>query len=469
MTALTKTRFAPSPTGFIHLGNVRTALFSWLYARRQHGHFLLRIEDTDGERSEARFTEALQRDLRWLGLEWQEGPGADAGNGPYAQSERADIYARYYRELEEKGLAYPCFCSEQQLKLSRKAQLNSGRPPRYAGTCARLSPAEVEAKLAQGLKPTLRFRVNDGRSIEFDDLVRGPQRFKSDDIGDFIIRRADGTAAFFFCNAIDDALMGVTHVLRGEDHITNTPRQILILEAVGQRLPHYGHLPMILGEDGGPLSKRLGGLGVQELREQGYLPLAVNNYLARLGHNYASNEFMSMDQLAEGFDFAQVGRAPARHDSHQLVYWQKAVLTVCDDEALWQWMGEPVHQLVGADYRQAFIALVRANVVFPGEAMQWARIAFSAQGDGISEQAQAVLAETDGSFFQALLDALQQHQTDYKAVVEAVKQATGAKGKGLFQPLRSALTGRLDGPELAALLPLLGTERAQQRVRACFK
>ena len=205
-----KTRFAPSPTGEMHLGNLRTALFNALYARREQGVFLLRIENTDAERSKPEFEQALMDDLRWLGLDWQEGPEAGGSHGPYHQSARAETYDRYYQALEAGGGCYPCFCGETQLKLARKAQRAAGQPPRYAGTCAHLSEQEVAQKLAAGGRPTLRFRVPRGQQVEFDDEVRGPQRFNSDEIGDFIIRRSDGTPAFFFTNAIDDALMGVT-------------------------------------------------------------------------------------------------------------------------------------------------------------------------------------------------------------------------------------------------------------------
>ncbi len=293
-----KTRFAPSPTGNLHLGNLRTALFSALHAWSVQGSFLLRIEDTDAERSRAEFSDGLQDDLRWLGLEWQEGPEVGGDAGPYFQSERDAIYAGYYAQLLESGGAYPCFCSQEQLAAARASQRAAGRPPRYPGTCAHLSRDEAEARRQAGEPHTLRFRVPQRESVVFDDLVRGTQTFRSDDIGDFVIRRTDGTPAFFFCNAIDDALMGVTHVWRGEDHISNTPRQLLLLRALGLREPRYGHLALIVGEDGAPLSKRHGATSLGELREQGYLAAALNNYLARLGHSYTDDSLLDMAGLA---------------------------------------------------------------------------------------------------------------------------------------------------------------------------
>ncbi len=458
-----KTRFAPSPTGLIHLGNVRTALFNALYARHTRGVFLLRIEDTDLERSRGEHILALMEDLHWLALDWQEGPEADDTHGPYAQSQRGEIYQRYFSVLEERGLAYPCFCSPRELELSRKTQLAAGRPPRYAGTCARLNAEERQKRLDKGLQPNLRFRVPDGDVVRFDDLVRGPQAFATGDIGDFVIRRADGNAAFFFSNALDDALMEVTHVLRGEDHLTNTPRQILLQQALGLHTPHYGHISMIVGADGAPLSKRTGSRSVRELREAGYLPLAVVNYLARLGHHYENNAYLDLDGLAREFDLGRLGRSPARYDPTQLDYYQRQAVQHADADTLWQWMGEPVHALVPAARREEFVAAVRGNIVLPGEALHWARILF-AETLELQDEAQAVVTQAGAQFFAAAVAALEAHPADYAAMVEQLKRGSGAKGKALFKPLRAALTGEVDGPELAPLLSLITAEKARARL-----
>ncbi len=462
----TKTRFAPSPTGFIHLGNARTALFSALLARRDGGRFLLRIEDTDAERSRAEFVHALQEDLYWLGLEWQEGPVAGGDLGPYHQSERGGLYADYYQSLEEAGHAYPCFCTEQELSLSRKAQLNAGRPPRYSGKCARLSNDERQAKLDEGLPHTLRFRVPEGE-IGFDDQVRGEQRYQGADIGDFIIRRADGSPAFFFCNAVDDALMQVSAVMRGEDHISNTPRQLMILQALGLEAPGYGHISMIVGHDGAPLSKRHGSRSLRELREAGYLPAAVLNYLARLGHRYDEDVLYSLDELAARFEFERLSRSPARYDPHQLLHWQHKALEALDDESLWAWMGEPVHQLVPDGQRQAFVEAIRPNISFPEHALGWAEAIYR-DPLNLDDDCREVVAEAGSSFFQAALAALDEHPEEFKALADAVKVATGVKGKGLFMPLRAALTGATGGPEMGRVFPLLGPERCRARLTACL-
>ncbi|MGH8369745.1 MAG: glutamate--tRNA ligase, partial [Gammaproteobacteria bacterium] len=254
-----RTRFAPSPTGHLHVGNARTALFNALFAAHMGGTLILRIEDTDAERSKREFEAGLIRDLSWLGVVWQEGPDRDGARGPYRQSERGAIYAEQVERLQTQGHAYPCFCTPAELALSRKAQLAAGKPPRYAGTCAQLGKPQIEARLAKGLKPALRFRVPAKGETVFEDMIRGHQVFANQDIGDFIIQRADGSPAFFFSNAVDDALMGVTHVLRGEDHLANTPRQLLLLAALELSAPQYAHLSLIVGEGGAPLSKREGG------------------------------------------------------------------------------------------------------------------------------------------------------------------------------------------------------------------
>ncbi|OGI41030.1 MAG: glutamate--tRNA ligase [Candidatus Muproteobacteria bacterium RBG_16_62_13] len=462
MTTAFRTRFAPSPTGLLHLGNVRTALFNWLLARGR-GRFMLRIEDTDAMRGHERYTQALMEDLRWLGLDWQEGPSAGGQSGPYLQSERGAIYQTYFDRLHASGQAYPCFCSEHELSVSRKTALAAGRPPRYSGKCRSLTPAEVQERFAAGTPATLRFRVEEGRALEFSDGVRGPQRFASDDIGDFIIRRSDGTPAFFFCNAIDDALMGVTLVVRGEDHLTNTPRQILLLQALGLPVPGYAHIALVVGGDGAPLSKRTGSKSVQELRESGYLPGAVNNYLARLGHTYESNEYLDADGLARAFSAAHMHKSPARYDEAQLKHWQHQAVRQATADELWKWMGAEVQALVPEPQRNEFIETVRGNLTFPADALRWARVAYdSALVPG--HEARAVIDSAGPGFYDVARRALETHGTDFRAISQELKKQLGVSGKALFQPLRAALTGELDGPEMARLLPLIGAGRAKKRL-----
>lgn len=451
------TRFAPSPTGELHLGNARTALFNLLLARRLGGQFVLRIEDTDLERSKPQFTRALLADLHWLGIEWDAGPDRGGPHAPYAQSERAAHYDAGFERLQREGHSYPCFCSALELDVSRRTQLAAGRPPRYAGTCRDLPAAEREARIAAGAKPTLRFRVAAGARLDFVDLVHGPQSFLSDDIGDFIVRRADGTAAFFFSNALDDAAMGITHVLRGEDHLTNTPRQLLILRALGARAPSYAHVALLVGADGAPLSKRNGALSLRELREQGYLPAAVVNHLFRLGHSSAANGFLTLAEMAQHFETRHLGRAPARFDGAQLDMWQKEAVQRLDPQAAAAWLATAVApRFAAADpqlYRE-FVAAVRANVVLPADAAHWAEVVMGAQIGADAEGAQAIAA-AGPEFFRAAAGAVRAHGSDWQALVGAIREATGRKGPALYKPLRYALTGVGHGPELAPLLKLM--------------
>lgn len=468
-----KTRFAPSPSGEIHLGNLRTALFNALLARREGGCFLLRIEDTDPERSREAHVEALMGDLRWLGLEWQEGPGVGGAAGPYRQSQRMAIYADFYRRLADAGHSYPCFCSPEQLALARRAQRSAGQAPRYPGTCAHLSASEVAERLDQGQKPSIRFRVPAGGVIEFEDLVRGPQRAGADDIGDFIIRRSDGSPAFFFSNAVDDALMGVTHVLRGEDHLSNTPRQLMILRALGLPEPCYGHLALLLGEDGSPLSKRNGSRSVRELREQGYLPGAVLNYLARLGHTCDSDEWRDLAGLAACFSLDRLGRAPARFDENQLRYWQKLSVERLDQTGLREWLagsacGASLVSLVNNEQMDNFVAALRDNIAFPDEALAWARRLFT-DTLALDEAGVRIVQGAGAAFFQQALAQLAQDAGDFGAFVKALAERSGRKGKALFMPLRVALTGVEHGPEMARIWTLLDAERCRARLQAAAR
>jgi nondiscriminating glutamyl-tRNA synthetase len=457
------TRFAPSPTGELHLGNARTALFSWLFARHHGGRFVLRIEDTDTERSKEFYTTALMDDLRWMGLSWDAGPGNEGAAGEeYHQSRRGPIYARHSATLDARGLTYPCYCTPLELDLSRKAQLAAGRPPRYAGTCRELSPEARVRKSAQGISPTTRFRVPTGRLVEFDDMVHGAQRFATDDIGDFILRRADGSAAFFFSNAIDDAEMGITHVLRGEDHLTNTPRQLLVLEALGLRAPTYGHLSLLVGADGAPLSKRHGATSVRELRERGYLPVAMANHLFRLGHSSSENGVLALDAMARHFTVKHLGRASARFEESQLNVWQREVAHHMPLEESERWLESETPRDIDAVRRRAFIAAIRPNVVLPSDVARWREVVFG-PSPSLDEPSLARVREAGTQFFRAAADAAATNPS-LDAIVDAVKAATGAKGQALWKPLRLALTGATEGPELAPLLKAMPDTAIRDRL-----
>ncbi len=462
------TRFAPSPTGELHLGNARTALFSWLLARHAGaaGVFVLRIEDTDAERNRPLATEQLLRDLEWLDLHWDRGPGRDHGPAAssYFQSQRGDIYRRHLETLTAAGQVYPCFCSPVELTLARKAQLAAGRPPRYAGTCRALTPAEAAAKRAAGISPTLRFRVPDRCMVEFVDLVHGPHSYGSDDIGDFIVVRADGSPAFFFSNAIDDAEMGITHVLRGEDHLTNTPRQLLLLDALSLPRPTYAHVALLTGEDGTPLSKRHGATSVRALRERGYLPLAVANHLFRLGHSSSETGVLSLPELAQAFDVRHLGRAPARFETSQLDAWQRQVahhLSADESEA---WLGAAVPADLGVDVRRQFIDVIRLNVVLPTEAARWAEVIYG-PAPALEAESLRIVQDAGPAFFAAAATSVAQHGAELRPMIDSIRAATGAKGAALWKPLRLALTGRPDGPEFGPLLSIMPVPSIEERLR----
>jgi glutamyl-tRNA synthetase len=348
------------------------------------------------------------------------------------------------------------------LALSRKLQRAAGKPPRYAGTCTKLSKAEVAEKIAAGLKPTLRFSMAHEQVIEFTDLVRGAQKFQAKDIGDFIIRRTDGTSPFMFCNAIDDSLMGVTHALRGEDHLTNTPCQIAILNALGLRCPQYGHINLIVGNDGSPLSKRHGSRSVQELRALGYLPAAINNYLARLGHHYSNDNFMSFDELAEQFNTNALSKSPARFDLDQLNYWQKEAVQRLNESEFWQWLVE-VKPRVPAEQQSLFVQTIKPNIRFVAEANEWAKILFADELEYSAEQNE-IMKQAGKEYFAESLSAVAEFGQDYKKIIEVLQAKLGIKGKALFQPLRVALTGQAHGPELAPILQMMSLDLIKSRL-----
>src|SRR3990167_3519181 len=454
-----KTRFCPSPTGYVHLGNIRTALFCALLAKHHAGCFLLRIEDTDKARSDEHYTEALMEDLRWLGLDWQE--------GPYYQSQRQVIYDGYYEQLLEQKRAYHCFCSEEQLSLQRILQQKAGKPPRYPGTCLHLTDAEIVQKKSEGLKSALRFHMPENEVISFVDIVRGEQRFHSNDLGDFVIRRGDGTAPFMYCNALDDALMGVTHVLRGEDHLTNTPRQIAILNALKLPVATYGHIALIVGPDASPLSKRHGSRSIRTLREEGFLPMAILNYLARLGHYFGHDQFLTLDELSAQFKTESLSKSHAKYNEQQLLFWQtQTVLQLCEAE-FWKWVGQSIENTVPENKRSDFMATIKPNVQFPYEVKVWADVLFS-ESVKYSEEQKNILTSAGKTYFSAALTALENNGKDAEKIIHDIKETLGIKGKALFQPLRIALTGHEHGPDLGKLFSLMDDKKMQSRLRACI-
>lgn len=469
-----KTRFCPSPTGYIHIGNARTALFNALAAQSGedgNGVFLLRIEDTDQERSDLKYVAAMEEDLKWLGCDWHEGPGCELPeNAPYSQSERLEVYEKYYQELIHQNLAYPCFCSEEELELSRKRQRRMNKPPRYLGTCKKLTPVQIEEKLAAGIKPTLRFAMPENESIEFNDLVRGHQKFNSDDLGDLIIRKTDGMPTFMFCNAVDDALMGVTVALRGEDHLTNTPRQLFILKSLGLTAPQYGHISLITGDDNAPLSKRNGSKSIRDMRAAGYLPLAIVNYLARLGHVYTDhNDLMSFADCSKYFSLEKLVKASARYDETQALHWQKLAVLNLDVDEFKAWLAQIDLDLsfVPQNKLDKFLELIKPNIILPSEIVEWAERLFAKKNSlELKNELLEILQEAGVDFFDTAIESLSANSNvDYQQLCEILKTKLNIKGKKLFMPLRVIMTGQIHGPEMAPVFELLGFENVLNKFK----
>jgi glutamyl-tRNA synthetase/nondiscriminating glutamyl-tRNA synthetase len=466
-------RFPPSPTGHLHVGNVRTALYNWLLARKSGGDFILRIEDTDVERSTRENEERLIRDLGWLGLDWNEGPVVEGPDAPYRQSERLHLYHERIARLLDEGKAYYCFCTPEALEAERERALAEKRPPMYSGTCRHLDPAEAKRRLAAGEQAAVRFRVEPGPAIAWNDLIHGELSVERETIGDYVFVRSDGMPAYNFAVVVDDALMHVTHVIRGDDHISNTPRQILLYEAMGFPLPLFGHLPMILGPDGSRLSKRHGATSVEEFRLRGYLPDALINFLALLGWNPGNErEIFGRDELIEAFSLERVNRSPAIFNFEKLDWLNGQYLRSTPPAELFVHLAPFLRErgFLGetepaGEVRQWYHDLIDtcmsgATLV---EVAESCRLVFEfdpAAHIGLPETKEVL--ETPGAVavIEALLENLRRvdkplDAETFKGVVEQVKTATAMKGKNLFHPVRVAITGRASGPELAKLVPLL--------------
>jgi glutamyl-tRNA synthetase len=457
------TRFTPNPAGPLHLGNARTALLNFLAARHSGGRFILRVEDTDESRTADRLMGELFEDLHWLGLDWDEGPDVGGPHATYRQLQRRTIYERWLTQLDAAGLTYPCFCTPSELSAARREQSKSGKPLRYAGTCRELREEERAERLVRGHPAAIRFRVPQGKVLRFKDLVHGEQRFSSDDIGDFILRRADGSTAFFFSNAIDDALMEVSLVLRGEDHLSNTPRQLLILQALGLPIPCYAHVALLRGGDGAPLSTRRGAQTVRELRRRGYLPQALRNYLVRLGHTYSTEGWLEVAQMRADFDVRRLGRAAARFDEAQLHHWQReAVVHLCPI-GLRIWLADQLPAELSLEGRDQFCAAIRDIIEFPADAKRWVDIVFG-QLQELSQEAQAAIRNAGEQFFVTARRVLRECSAEFKLATQQISELTDLEGQQLHMPLRAAITGQTNGPELGPLLPLIPADEVASRL-----
>ena len=466
-----RVRFAPSPTGQLHVGNARTALFNWLLAQGKDGTFILRIEDTDVERSTRESEASILEDLRWLGLDWDEGPDEGGVHGPYRQSERLHLYASYANELIAADHAYYCFCSAQTLEAERKALLAAGRPPRYGGTCRSLSQDAAQARIDAGERPVIRFKVPEGIEVKFQDLVRGEVTFNTEVIGDPVLVRSDGRPAYNFAVVVDDALMEITHVIRGEDHISNTPRQVLLYGALGFQPPQFAHLALVMGPDHTPLSKRHGATSVAEFRARGYLPEALVNYLALIGWSPGDgDELLEIGELARRFAIEDVGHSAGVFDQEKLAwmnrhYMKAAAPTRIAAESLNYFMkcGFVTRRTDEAtDYLSSLLPMAVGSVDRLEEIPD--RVRFLFDFDAASSLARPEVAEVlhepgarevIAALAAELAGAERLDKESFRATANRVKQRTGQKGRSLFHPIRVALTGQAGGPELDLAVPAI--------------
>ena len=463
------TRFAPSPTGFLHIGNIRAALFNWLAARARHGGAMqLRLEDTDEARGKEEYAAAIVEDLAWLGIDWQ---GDDSGE-PYRQRQAAAEHEKLFNRLKEAGRVYRCFCKPEELAAKRAAQLAAGKPPKYDGKCAAIADAE-SARRAAREEFAWRFRLPTNEDEGYVDAAGGGIHFPShtmgdfNSMGDFVIRRANGGFTFLFANAADDLLCRVTHVLRGEDHVSNTPRQRALFAAWGEKPPEYGHLSLLVGANGKPLSKRDGLSSVRDLRRRGFLPAAIWNYLARVGHFYPppfADELHTKEELAENFSLERLGRAPAQYDAARLQDWQKTAVAALPAKEFDDWLESAG---VAAEFGGGVAAseILAGNIVLPAEAEEWRAVFADAPLPSPTAEARACIAAAGSSLFESALAAAATEDGWNDFADEVAARTGGKKGKALFLPLRAALTGRCDGPPMQQIYPLLPAACRRQRLQ----
>lgn len=433
-------RFAPSPTGRLHVGNARGALLNWLFARKAGGSFLLRLDDTDTGRSTEEFARGIEDDLRWLGLDWDR----------FAkQSDRFALYAEAAEKLRKSGRLYPAYETPEELELRRKIQLSQRRPPVYDRAALKLTDADRAKLEAEGRRPVWRFKLEHNRTA-WDDLIHGHVEIDMASLSDPVLLRSDGYPLYTLSSVVDDGDLGITHVIRGEDHVTNTAAQIQLFEALGYAVPTFGHFSLLLDAEGGGLSKRLGSLSLADLRAQGIEPMALNSLLARLGSADPVEPKQSLQELVAGFDLTRFSRAPARLDPHELETLNARILHELPFAA--------VRDRLPAGAGEDFWLAVRGNLATVGDAADWWAVV---QGD-------ITPVIEDEKVVQAAIETLPPEPWDattWKGWSQAVAAKAGVKGRALFHPLRLALTGRDKGPEMAPLLPLIGRERALKRLR----
>jgi len=474
-----RTRFAPSPTGHLHIGGARTALFNYLFAKRYAGKFILRIEDTDLERSSIESEKVIIESLRWLGIEWDEGVEVGGPYGPYRSTERVDIYKKYVDVLFEKGYAYYCYCTEEELEAQRQELLSKGQMPRYLGKCRNLTEEQKRRFEQEGRKPTVRFKVPEGVKIVVHDLVRGDVEFLSDDIGDFVIVKSDGIPTYNFAVVIDDHLMKISHVIRGEEHLSNTPRQILIYNALGFGLPQFAHVSLILGKDRTKMSKRHGSTWVEQYKEQGYLKEGLINFLALLGWSPPEDkEIFDMKYLIENFSLERVSKNPAIFDIDKLNYINSQHIKLKSLDELTQ-MCIPYFVEAGYikedeakskfEWLKKIVKSVYEGLDYLSQIKDRVDIFFNNEVKIEEDEAKEVLKwdhvnDLINVFENKIRQMNELTPEAIKLLFKEIQKETGYKGKNLFMPIRVALTGKTHGPELVEIIEIVGKENILKRL-----
>ncbi len=476
-----RVRFAPSPTGPFHIGGARSALFNWLLARKAGGAFVLRVEDTDLDRSTKESEENIKEALRWLGLTWDEGPDAGGDYGPYHQTQRLDTYQQFTDRLLAEGKAYRCYCSEEKLESERQAELAKGLTPRYGGHCRDLSDAERQQFEAEGRASVIRLRVPENKDVVIHDLVRGNVTFESNGIGDFVIVKSDGMPVYNYAVVIDDHMMKISHVIRAEEHLSNTPRQVVIYEALGLPVPEFGHISLILGKDRSKMSKRHGATSVEQYRTLGYLPEAIVNFLALLGWSpEGEQELFTLDELVQAFSMERVAKNPAVFDVDKL-NWINAQYLKKADPALIARLALPHLQeagFVGAAPTQEELewlahvaAALQNHISYAAQMVEQADVFFGDTAEFENDEAKAILedpevAEPVRVFMQQLAAADVVDMAAVKTILKGITKELKLPGKKVFMPVRVAITGKMHGPELFDIIPLLGKERTLARMNS---
>ncbi len=474
-----KVRFAPSPTGPLHIGGARSALFNYLFAAHAGGEFVLRIEDTDLERSRLEYEAEIIESLKWLGVKWTEGMEIGGENAPYRQTERLSIYKDYAEKLLESGQAYYCFCTEEELENERQAMMEQGEMPKYSGKCRYLSQAEIEQKIAGGIKPTLRFRVPANNVYVVNDLVRGKVSFESQNEGDFIIMKSDGLPTYNFAVVIDDVLMGITHVIRAEEHLSNTPRQLMIYDALNFKRPEFAHISLIMGSDRQKMSKRHGATSLIQYRKMGYLPEALFNFLALLGWSpEGEKEILSSRELIEAFKLERVAKSPAVFDLDKLNWLNQQYIKNKSIEELqsllWPYIETTPYagsiKKLNDEALSILIESLRDRITCLSDVGDQMKIFF--QEPDYEGEAREILT---GDYTRQVLEKFQRElplfndAPEIKQFMKALAKELGLKPKDVFMPVRCALTGTSHGPDLTHLLLIWGREETLRRVKTCLE